>query len=135
MLTYNGEQAWSPRHGDDAEMTAAFHVHQRNDKGFGAAAGPSAPVELARAFAAAGHRVEEGDSPWILAVGQRRDETARRDEQRLIDDLAGGYATAVRETFRPALERLSASAAREGWNAGLACARWRAMLLVSMGWR
>jgi SAM-dependent methyltransferase len=88
VLTYNGEQSWTPAHPADAEMVAAFHHHQRNDKGFGPAAGPDSAAALARAFQAAGYRVHEGDSPWKLGVS----------EQRLVDDLAHGFAGAVAET-------------------------------------
>ncbi len=88
VLTYNGIQTWTPTHPVDVAMAAAFHTHQRIDKGFGAAAGPDAPTAMARAFTAAGMRVAEGDSPWVLGA---------RD-QNLIDDLASGFADAVAET-------------------------------------
>ena len=96
MLTYNGEQTWTPAHPVDAEMTAAFHVHQATDKGFGLATGPAAPRALARAFRAAGHRVEEGASPWVLGAS----------DQRLVADLAEGYAAAGRETGQVAGGRI-----------------------------
>lgn len=88
VLTYNGEQGWMPDHPADVEMAAAFHHHQRGDKGFGPAAGPDSAAALARAFRATGYRVQEGDSPWELGVF----------EQRLVDDLANGFAGAVAET-------------------------------------
>ena len=88
VLTYNGAQSWAPGHPADDEMTAAFHHHQRSDKGFGSAAGPDSAIALANAFRAAGYRVQEGDSPWILGPS----------EQRLVDDLAQGFAGAVEET-------------------------------------
>ena len=94
VLTYNGVQHWTPRHALDEAMADAFHDHQATDKGFGPSAGPKAPAALARAFAACGYVVKEGDSPWLLA----------RSDQRLIDELAPGFASAVRETgkVRPA---------------------------------
>lgn len=88
VLTYNGIQTWTPPHAADAAMAAAFHAHQRIDKGFGAAAGPGAPAALARAFAASGMRVAEGDSPWVLGAA----------DASLIHDLAAGFADAVAET-------------------------------------
>ncbi|MEZ5852118.1 MAG: SAM-dependent methyltransferase [Hyphomicrobiaceae bacterium] len=88
VLTYNGIQSWTPPHAADAAMAAAFHAHQRIDKGFGAAAGPGAPAALARAFAASGMRVAEGDSPWVLGAA----------DASLIHDLAAGFADAVAET-------------------------------------
>ena len=87
VLSYNGIQTWTPAHAADAAMAAAFHAHQRTDKGFGASAGPDAPKALSDAFRAAGANVAEGDSPWVLGGA----------EQRLIDDLSGGFADAVAE--------------------------------------
>ena len=40
VLTYNGEQRWTPKHDADAAMASAFRAHQTRDKGFGEAAGP-----------------------------------------------------------------------------------------------
>ena len=88
VLTYNGVQTWTPPHPADADMAAAFHAHQRSDKGFGAAAGPYAPQALAEGFRRAGYRIEEGDSPWLLGGA----DTA------LVHDLAHGFAGAVAET-------------------------------------
>ena len=88
VLTYDGDQRWTPEHAADAEMVAAFHAHQRREKGFGRAAGPDAPDALSEAFSAAGYAVSEGDSAWRLGPG---DET-------LIAELALGFADAVGET-------------------------------------
>lgn len=88
VLTYDGDQRWTPEHEADAALVEAFHAHQTRDKGFGASAGPSAPDLLSEAFAAAGYTVQEGDSAWRLGAG----------EEALIADLARGFADAVRET-------------------------------------
>ena len=88
VLTYNGHQGWTPRHPADRQITAAFHRHQMTDKGFGPAAGPTAPVELSEAFNAHGYSVSEGGSPWRLTS----------TEAALISELARGTAAAVRET-------------------------------------
>jgi len=88
VLTYNGQQDWSPRHPADAEMLAAFTAHQTGDKGFGPSAGPAAAPALGATFQSAGYAVHEGDSPWRLG----------EVEQRLICDLAAGFAAAVAET-------------------------------------
>ena len=93
VLTYNGEQSWTPSHPGDAEMTAAFHHHQRGDKGFGVAAGPDSARALAGAFRAVGYRVQEGESPWILGVGGHA-----TGDQSLVEELAHGFAAAVEET-------------------------------------
>ena len=39
VLTYDGDQRWMPEHEADAGLLAAFHAHQRRDKGFGPARG------------------------------------------------------------------------------------------------
>jgi SAM-dependent methyltransferase len=88
VLTYDGDQRWTPEHEADTIMTEAFHAHQARDKGFGAAAGPQAPDALGEAFTSAGYTVAELDSAWRL------DE----DDVLLIADLARGFADAVRET-------------------------------------
>jgi SAM-dependent methyltransferase len=88
VLTYDGDQRWTPEHEADSIMTEAFHAHQARDKGFGAAAGPQAPDALGEAFTNAGYSVAERDSALRL------DE----DDVLLIADLARGFADAVRET-------------------------------------
>ena len=88
VLTYNGQQDWSPRHPADARMLLAFTEHQVGDKGFGASAGPAAAPALGATFQSAGYVVHEGDSPWRL----------EHDDRQLIADLATGFAAAVAET-------------------------------------
>lgn len=90
VLTYDGVQAWSPPCASDADMVEAFNAHQRSDKGFGAAAGPTATALLQQAFATAGYRTHVGDSPWRLD----------REDGELIGQLADGIVTAVAETGR-----------------------------------
>ena len=89
VLTYDGVERWTPAHGADASMLAAFHAHQTSDKGFGAAAGPGAFALMEKAFKDKEWRVEAGPSPWRLngATGAP-----------LIAALAEGAAGAVAET-------------------------------------
>jgi hypothetical protein len=98
VLTYDGEQSWSPTHPADAPMVAAFNEHQQIDKGFGSAAGPAAPAALALGFREAGYTVLEAPSPWRIGA----------DEQALIDALAGGFAGAVGEIGRVPPETIAA---------------------------
>jgi SAM-dependent methyltransferase len=94
VLTYDGEQSWSPVHPADAEMIAAFNEHQQIDKGFGSAAGPAAPAALALAFRQAGYLVVEANTPWVI------DGRQGAAEQALLEALAGGFADAVGEIGR-----------------------------------
>lgn len=97
VLTYDGRESWEPAHADDPRMLAAFHHHQRSDKGFGPAAGPDATEALAQAFRKAGTAVTVGESPWQLEAGQPD----------LIRELAAGIAAAVGETGHVAPEAIA----------------------------
>lgn len=88
VLTYSGEENWTPPHPADAAMLAAFHAHQASDKGFGPAAGPSAIPLLKSALKARGYIVVTAPSPWRLD----------RSDAALIEALADGAAQAVAET-------------------------------------
>jgi SAM-dependent methyltransferase len=110
VLTYNGIQKWTPAHNADQAMADAFHAHQMTDKGFGLSAGPGAPKALADAFKSCGYTVKEGDSPWLLG----------RSDKTLVDALAPGFASAVRETGKVPAATIDAwsAAARHGSEVG-----------------
>jgi len=97
VLTYDGRDAFSPPHPQDAAVIAAFAQHQRGDKGFGPAAGPEGAAALARAFRAAGFSVSEGDSPWRIGP----------DHAALARPLLDGIAGAVGETGSMAADALA----------------------------
>lgn len=88
VLTYDGEETWSPPDPRDADMLVAFHAHQARDKGFGPAAGPRATALLARLFEEQGYGLASGKSPWRLTQADRP----------LIATLADGVAGACAET-------------------------------------
>jgi hypothetical protein len=85
VLTYDGQEDWTPTYAGDAAMLAAFHAHQQSDKGFGPAAGPGAIEALRQALEAQGYSVIIGESPW------RMDHA----DARLIAELAAGAAQAA----------------------------------------
>jgi SAM-dependent methyltransferase len=87
-LTYDGIEKWSPPEPIDADILAAFHQHQRTDKGFGAAVGPTAPERLESLLRAQNFITACAPSPWVLDQHDRG----------LIEQLAHGSANAVRET-------------------------------------
>jgi hypothetical protein len=99
VLSYCGEEKWSPPHAADAPMLAAFHRHQAGDKGFGPAAGPHAAEALRQALEAQSYAVVAAPSPWRLRA---------RDEA-LIRALADGAARAVEEA------KLLAAPTIENW--------------------
>lgn len=102
ILTYDGRESWMPSHPADAAVLAAFHAHQKSDKGFGVAAGPDSATHLAHTLTQQGFQIITGESPWRLTAGE------------LMRQLAQGAAGAVRETGRVAeVDVASWQAARE----------------------
>ena len=67
-LSYDGVISWQPAHPDDGWATGLFNRHQRGDKGFGPALGPSAPEAAARCLRGAGYRITSAASPWHLGA-------------------------------------------------------------------
>jgi hypothetical protein len=88
VLTYNGIETWKPSEPNDAAMLKAFHAHQQTDKGFGAAAGPTAAGVMETLLHARGFVVSSASSPWKLGA----------NDHSLIEQLATGSAGAVRDT-------------------------------------
>jgi SAM-dependent methyltransferase len=87
-LSYNGSETWQPEGPSDHSVLQAFHLHQTTDKGFGAAAGPTAANLLIQLLTERTYTVLSADSPWVM------DELDRP----LIEQLALGTAAAVKET-------------------------------------
>lgn len=98
VLTYNGEDSWTPPHAADAAMLAAFARHQQTDKGLGVAAGPQAHGLMVSAFRQNGYEVSEGPSPWRLG----------ESDQPLMNELVKGFSGAVSETGLVAPETVAA---------------------------
>lgn len=86
-LTYDGRVGCEPSHPMDGTIVAAFNRHQRQDKGFGPALGPTAGESAARKLAAHGYDVTTAPADWRL-------EPAERQMQRL---LVEGWHAAVSE--------------------------------------
>jgi hypothetical protein len=88
VLIFDGVMRWHPAHPADEAVGEAFNAHQRNDKGFGPAAGPDAAVCLAERLSESGYRVSTAASPWRLGRG----------EKDLMTATATGIADAAAET-------------------------------------
>ncbi|MEM7443443.1 MAG: class I SAM-dependent methyltransferase [Pseudomonadota bacterium] len=63
-LSYSGRMIWTPADEDDAWIADQFNLHQRTDKGFGAALGPTSADRAADLFRHANWLVETGPSDW-----------------------------------------------------------------------
>lgn len=109
-LTYDGRIALHPDDPFDPDMRALFNRHQRRDKGFGPALGPTAATTLARLAASAGARVVVGRSDWRLGRG----------EGALLQALLEGWATAAQEMQPEQAAGIEAWASRRlrQWRAG-----------------
>jgi SAM-dependent methyltransferase len=65
-LTVDGLVEWSPPIADDEDIHRLFAVHQRRDKGFGAALGGTAVEVAAGRLAGVGYEVHEAASDWHI---------------------------------------------------------------------
>jgi hypothetical protein len=66
----------------DVELLAGFNLHQRTDKGFGPALGPSAAVRAAERFEHFGYALVQGRSDWVFGT----------DDRAIQDALFAGWA-------------------------------------------
>ena len=127
-LTWDGEVRWMTesavgwrvdRDPDDGLVWSAFNQHQRGDKGFGPALGPTAASCAARLFREAGYRTWLVASDWRLDAG----------DGRLADRLVEGWAEAAAGLQPETADRVGAWAARR--RAGVA----RGSFRVTVGHR
>ncbi len=65
-LTYDGDIDCLPAEPVDAEIRELVNLHQRHDKGFGAALGPQAGPLAEQLFAEQGYHIHRAPSPWHL---------------------------------------------------------------------
>jgi len=93
-LTYNGVVDLSPADSFDAAIVSNVNAHQRTNKGFGPALGPSAASTAIASFEALGYSVVSGISDWIIGPNDRA----------MQNELLEGWAKAARE-----LETLSSA--------------------------
>jgi hypothetical protein len=81
-LSYDGRTIIEPRAPLDAEIADAFNLHQRTDKGFGPALGPTAAARAVERFEHFGYSVVQGRSDWVLGP----------DDRDIQDALFAGFA-------------------------------------------
>ncbi len=70
-LNYDGRIDLSPADPLDAAIVSAVNAHQRTDKGFGPALGPSAAVVGISRFEELGYSVAHGTSDWVVGTADR----------------------------------------------------------------
>ena len=70
-LTYDGRTDTEPGAAFDAEILAGTNLHQRTDKGFGAALGPRAAARAVERFERVGYSVVQGRSDWVFGPNDR----------------------------------------------------------------
>jgi hypothetical protein len=86
-LSYDGRIDLSPADPMDVALAAAVNDHQRTDKGFGPALGPSAAGAAISCFEELGFSIVQGNSDWVIGTA---------DTQIQIE-LLDGWASAARE--------------------------------------
>jgi hypothetical protein len=87
-LTYDGRAELTPPDAGDDAILAAVNRHQRRDKGFGPALGPTAAAAMIGRLGSVGYRIVDGHSDWLCEPGDREIQT----------EVLAGWATAARET-------------------------------------
>jgi hypothetical protein len=87
-LVHDETAKWSPPHSADAQMSSAFERDFGKEKGFGPSAGNNAIGIMARKLKSFSYDAQLADSSWVLGV----------EDHALIEQLADGWANAVRET-------------------------------------
>ena len=92
-LTYDGRVTFQPTDALDAAMTDAVNQHQRSDKGFGPALGPSAAAAATARFKALHYSVVQGQSDWNFGP----------TDTDIQMEFLTGWASAAREIDRLAL--------------------------------
>jgi hypothetical protein len=86
-LSYDGRIEISPADPFDAVMIAAVNAHQRTNKGFGPALGPTAVAAAIAQFKALGYCVVHGKSDWVSGPQDREFQM----------EILGGWASAARD--------------------------------------
>jgi SAM-dependent methyltransferase len=97
-LSYDGRIELSPQDPGDAAIVAAVNAHQRIDKGFGPALGPTAAAQAIARFARIGYFVDRETADWVIGPHDRE----------MQDALLAGWAGAAREFGAPHLDDIIA---------------------------
>jgi SAM-dependent methyltransferase len=96
-LSYDGRVAFTPEDPRDAAIIAAVNAHQRSDKGFGPALGPTAAAAAVSCFTRLGCTVAHEHADWMIGPG----------DQAMQNELIAGWAGAAREFGAPLLDEIA----------------------------
>ena len=86
-LSYDGRAGLTPPDPLDAAIVSAVNAHQRMDKGFGPALGPTAAAFAIARFEALGYSVVHGRSDWTMGP----------DDRDIQMEILAGWAGAARD--------------------------------------
>lgn len=86
-LTVDGRVRWLPAHPSDAEVQAAFRLHQRTDRGFGPSPGTDATRVLVDLLRARGYAVRTRCADWAVP----------RSDRAMLSAMVEGTARAAAE--------------------------------------
>lgn len=86
-LSYDGRISLDPSDPLDSKITAAVNRHQRTDKGFGPALGPTAAAEAIGRFERLGYSVVQATSDWVFGP----------DDRDIQLEIVAGWASAARD--------------------------------------
>jgi SAM-dependent methyltransferase len=92
-LSYDGRIEFDPADPLDPAIVSSVNAHQRNDKGFGPALGPTAASSAIARFEALGYSLVHGASDWNFSP----------DDREIQNEVLTGWASAAREMNKPAL--------------------------------
>ena len=86
-LSYDGRISFDPPDPLDSRIVAAVNRHQRTDKGFGPALGPTAASEAVGRFERLGYSVVQSPSDWVFGP----------DDRDIQLEVVAGWASAARD--------------------------------------
>lgn len=86
-LSYDGRISLDPPDPLDSKIVAAVNTHQRTDKGFGPALGPTAAAEAIGRFERLNYRVVQSTSDWVFGP----------DDKNIQLEIVAGWASAARD--------------------------------------
>jgi len=97
-LSYDGRAALDPSDPFDADMVAAVNRHQRRNKGFGPALGPTAAERAIGRFEGLSYSVVQGRSDWAFEPA----------DGAIQNEILAGWAAAAGELDELPAERIAA---------------------------